>query len=339
MKKLLLIPALLATTLAMADQKKYEISPMVGYNFSEGNLNVKTNGFYTGGLEVQFNDMDSKIIPEFSFYKTPRVDKKTSGTKTVTRGAFNGVYTYESSNALIPFTKAGIGIENDGVFFDAGAGFKVPLSENIALKAEAIYMAKLNDTTGVGFADSNLMTLVGVTFAFGGEKPQEVPQTPVVQEEPEPTPAPKPVVVVEKDSDGDGVLDKNDRCPNTPKGDEVDNQGCSKVVQLEIYFEYNSAVVQDQYGAYLDKYALFLKNHPEYLAHIVGHTDNIGSQKFNIGLSQRRAKSVVDALVARGVDAKRLSYEGVGKLEPIATNKTAEGRAKNRRIEEKLTKH
>lgn len=335
MKKLLLIPALLATTLVMADQKKYEISPMIGYNFSEGNLNVKTNGFYTGGLELQFNDLDSKIVPEFSFYKTPSVDKKTGGTKTITRGAFNGVYTYEGSEAIIPFTKAGIGIENDGVFLDAGAGLKIPLSENIALKAEAIYMAKINELSGVGAADSNLMTLVGVTFAFGGEKHQEVPVTaPVVEEKPVVAP-----VVVEKDTDSDGVLDKVDACPNTPKGDEVDAQGCSKIVQLEVYFDYNSAVIKGQYATYLDIYAGFLKRHPEYTAHIVGHTDNIGSQKFNVKLSQKRAKSVVDALIARGVDAKRLSFEGVGKLNPIATNTTAEGRAKNRRIEERLTKH
>ena len=66
---------------------------------------------------------------------------------------------------------------------------------------------------------------------------------------------------------------------------------------------------------------------------IVGHTDGIGSQDYNLGLGLRRADSVADYLISRGIPADRLDTETMGKVEPVATNETDEGRAKNRRVE------
>jgi len=256
MKKLLLIPALLAGTLALADQKKVEISPMIGYNIAEGNLNVKDDGYPVGGLELQFNTPDSKLSPEFSILYSQGVDYK-SGTAAkfkpgqdtkVIRGAFNGVYTFDEMSSVIPFAKIGAGLEKvsnesasmeNGFFLDAGAGAKVPFTENLALKLEAIYMAKIA-TNNAGFADSNLIVMAGLTFAFG-ESAQKAAPAPVAVVEPTPEPTPQPVVaapvaavvaapvvvaVIDGDDDKDGVLNSKDSCPNTLAGTAVDEKGC-----------------------------------------------------------------------------------------------------------------
>lgn len=83
----------------------------------------------------------------------------------------------------------------------------------------------------------------------------------------------------------------------------------------------------------LDRLASFMRDNPERSLKIEGHTDSVGSDAFNVGLSQRRAESVRAALVARGVEGGRIATEGLGKARPVASNDTAEGRQRNRRVE------
>jgi outer membrane protein OmpA-like peptidoglycan-associated protein len=81
-----------------------------------------------------------------------------------------------------------------------------------------------------------------------------------------------------------------------------------------------------------------LKENPLYRIKITGHTDNVGSDADNIALSVARAKSVADALKARGIDNARITYEGKGESAPVTTNDTEEGRRQNRRTEYSLSK-
>jgi OOP family OmpA-OmpF porin len=78
---------------------------------------------------------------------------------------------------------------------------------------------------------------------------------------------------------------------------------------------------------------VILKRHQDLEVEIAGHTDSTGSESYNQALSQRRADSVREALIAGGIDAARLSAKGYGESEPIADNDTEEGRAKTRRVE------
>ena len=77
----------------------------------------------------------------------------------------------------------------------------------------------------------------------------------------------------------------------------------------------------------------FLKANPDVKVAVHGHTDNIGSATKNLSLSKNRAQSVHDFLIAKGITANRLQYDGFGPNKPIASNKTEEGRAQNRRTE------
>ncbi len=133
------------------------------------------------------------------------------------------------------------------------------------------------------------------------------------------------------DSDKDGVYDYKDQCPGTPLGANVNDLGCW--ILAELLFDYNKADIKPASFDELDNVAMILKKNPGLRIDLQGHTDNIGSQKFNMKLSLKRSAAVKTYLVSKGVPADRLKTEGFGFSRPVATNKTKEGRAKNRRVE------
>ncbi len=142
--------------------------------------------------------------------------------------------------------------------------------------------------------------------------------------------------IKDTDSDEDGVFDKNDLCPNTPKGIKVDVKGCMLKQTLQINFKTDSAKILQKSYPKVVKFAEFLKENPYYDVTIIGHTDSNGKALRNITLSQERAKMVKKALVDEGVNKMRLSTLGKGEIEPIQSNRTANGREANRRIEVEL---
>jgi OOP family OmpA-OmpF porin len=109
-----------------------------------------------------------------------------------------------------------------------------------------------------------------------------------------------------------------------------------KWVLVGVNFGFNSAKLQQEAYPVLFHAAVVLLQNPQLEVEIQGYTDNIGSAEYNKRLSQKRAQVVKDYLVARGVSASRLTAVGYGEKMPIADNKTAEGRAMNRRIEFKV---
>lgn len=134
------------------------------------------------------------------------------------------------------------------------------------------------------------------------------------------------------DSDGDTVPDYLDKCPNTPKGATVNEVGCW-ALRATMLFATNSSYVKDAAYPFLDEVVIILKKNPEIEVEIQGHADNTGSPKYNQWLSDRRAKRVMDYLVSKDIDPKRLEAKGYGSTRPVAPNGTEEGRAQNRRVE------
>jgi OOP family OmpA-OmpF porin len=136
----------------------------------------------------------------------------------------------------------------------------------------------------------------------------------------------------ELDGDGDGVPDSRDKCPETPKGDKVDTVGCSLTRKLEVYFDNDSSKLKPESFKNLDLTVDFLKAVPTATGVIEGYTDSTGSDAYNQRLSEQRAKAVLDYIVSKGIDPSRLESKGLGESQPVADNKTAEGRAQNRRV-------
>lgn len=161
------------------------------------------------------------------------------------------------------------------------------------------------------------------------------------------------------DDDGDGVLNSKDKCPDTPKGTPVDATGCPIVTPVpepmaapvvlpkeetitirDVHFEFNKATLTPGDKQQLDMVATKLKTEASNVQlHVSGHTDSVGSDAYNQKLSQRRAQSVTDYLVSAGIPrASFVSVEGDGEARPVADNKTADGRALNRRVEIKINR-
>jgi outer membrane protein OmpA-like peptidoglycan-associated protein/tetratricopeptide (TPR) repeat protein len=105
----------------------------------------------------------------------------------------------------------------------------------------------------------------------------------------------------------------------------------------DIFYEYDSDELTKQSKLVLEEFLVFLKENPRIKVAINGHTDNVGGAEYNRNLSERRAKSVYDYLVAHGVQSSRLSFKGFGFAQPVASNETEEGRALNRRTEFVIT--
>jgi outer membrane protein OmpA-like peptidoglycan-associated protein len=110
----------------------------------------------------------------------------------------------------------------------------------------------------------------------------------------------------------------------------------ASIVLNNVFFETNKWDLKPESLVELNRLVDLLSANPDKKIEIGGHTDNVGSDESNQTLSQNRAKSVVDYLVKKGIDATRLSSKGYGETTPVATNDTDEGRAKNRRTEFKV---
>ena len=149
------------------------------------------------------------------------------------------------------------------------------------------------------------------------------------------------------DSDGDGVCDGIDQCPNTPTATKVDVKGCPLPLPLfepgkatlilhGVNFDSDKATLKPESLAILDKVAAGLKDWPEIRVEIAGHCDSTNTDAHNQKLSEARAAAVHQYLVAKGIAANRMIAKGYGESKPVASNKTAAGMAKNRRVEFKV---
>jgi OOP family OmpA-OmpF porin len=145
--------------------------------------------------------------------------------------------------------------------------------------------------------------------------------------------APAPVVSKPTigDTDGDGVLNDVDKCPTTPAGARVDADGCW--VTPTVYFDFDRDYVKPEFHFALDEIAAVLRNNPSVTMVLEGNTCNIGTEQYNLGLSDRRANQVSKYLQTAGVPAANLSTVGYGFSNPAASNDTEDGRKLNRRTE------
>lgn len=143
------------------------------------------------------------------------------------------------------------------------------------------------------------------------------------------------------DTDGDGVPDNIDKCPL--KAGPASNNGCPEIsVEVKkrlafaataLEFETGKAVIKKKSYPLLNEIVGILNEYKDYYMTIQGHTDNVGSDAKNLVLSRERAASVKTYFVGKGIATDRLETDGFGESRPVASNKTASGRAKNRRVE------
>lgn len=318
------------------------VAPAVGYyNSDEDRLTEEGSVFGALGIGKYFGNNASI---EFSVDRTNRGNRNFAFFPSTGTWSNMGVgLTYRQffgEGAFKPYFLVGGGAnrhDRDGsepgwdFMAQAGGGLSYQFSERTRGRAEAFYRYDM-DGESLPFNDNfgDWVVALGVQIALGEV---EAPLPPPV--EPPPPPPPEPHCS-ELDGDGDGVNDCDDRCPNTARGTVVGPDGCELRVAIDlrgVEFDFDKSTLRPESRQTLDEATEVLRQYPDIRVEVAGHTDSIGSDEYNQGLSERRSKAVYDYLVGNGIDAGRLNSQGYGESRPIADNATREGRQRNRRVE------
>ena len=281
--------------------------------------------FMLGGRDGKVRDKDGDGIPD----KVDACPKTPTGDKVDARGC-----TIKDS-------------DGDGVLDDVDACADTPAGDKV--DAKGCSLPKDADADGVmDDKDQCANTPAGDQVdAKGCSLPKDADGDGVMDDKDQCANTPAGDKVDEKgcslpkDGDGDGVMDDKDRCLHTPPGVKVDADGCQilfeskkKTLILEgVNFETGKSELTPESQTILDGVAESLVANEGINVRVSGHTDNTGSAALNKRLSQARAESVRAYLAEKGVAADRLTAMGFGPSKPIASNKTAAGRAQNRRVE------
>ncbi|SFV69287.1 Outer membrane protein [hydrothermal vent metagenome] len=300
-----------------------------------------------------------------SYVISPRVDVeyvnlKDEQANSLIKASINGVYEYENITTVSPYLLAGLGYEKvngetknvieSHAFVQGGAGLRIDIKDGYKARFEGKFLQILGGKDENNEAIFTAGLSIPLTYAKKAIVPKKIvnhikiirPIEPIIIRQPQIIREPKiinsnnnecSIKISGADFDRDGVEDRLDQCPNTPCNFSVDGYGCPIKATLQIHFANNSSEIRAYSMIKVDEFAKFLLKNRGSLVTIVGHTDSVGSASSNKNLSYRRANSVVKALLARGVSSSRIHAEGDGESMPIASNKTEEGRAKNRRIE------
>jgi outer membrane protein W/outer membrane protein OmpA-like peptidoglycan-associated protein len=219
-----------------------------------------------------------------------------------------------------------------------GGGVDFGINDNLLVNVWAKYI-DIDSDARLGSASIGTVEIdpivygISIGYRFGRAPAPVAAAIPVAAvAAPAPAPAPPPPPPAPKDSDGDGVVDGKDACPDTKPGTRVGPQGCDCDVTIQLQFAFNSAQLTDTDKAKLDEAAANLKRLNWISGVAEGHTDSVGGDAYNQKLSEARAKTVVEYLASKGIDASRMSPVGYGESKPVADNATKDGRAENRRV-------
>lgn len=168
-------------------------------------------------------------------------------------------------------------------------------------------------------AQLDVLASVGLTYALGPDPAPAVVQAPPQQQ-----------TCADLDEDGDGVNNCNDKCPNSQAGQTIGPDGCPVPVSIDlkgVNFDFDKATLRPDAVAILNEAVEILKRYPDLRVEVAGHTDLCGTDTYNQGLSEKRARTVFDFLTSNGVDASRLSGPvGYGESRPLEqTSQTLPG--------------
>lgn len=336
MKKFLLALSLCASTAVLASDADYhwEFTPTIGGVLPEGNTNLDNsfsyglriakniNSAWINQVELGYDRVSGMVLddvagrkPSLNAYHLNLVKDIVNFTDNFKLYGLIGAGYMDFGNNV---AKGGYdnGKDYSGGFGQYGLGLKYYIADNFATKLE------VRDAITFDDAHHFMFYTLGFGVDFGSRNPAMAPA----------------VENTIGDEDGDGVLDNVDKCPGTPAGVVVDENGCEKVIRLNlgVNFAFDSAKIKPEYMNEIKKVSDFLVTRPDYKVILEGHTDSTGSAKYNKKLSEKRAMNVKKALVELGVKSDMITTVGYGEEQPIASNATKAGRAENRRVDAKF---
>jgi len=312
---------------------------------------------------------NSRTGIELGLFKNPIESSNSSGDSQT--GVMIDLVQQYTLGGFNPYVFAGLGGVSEGVgsengiygALEAGGGLLFGLTDRLTARVGLSAMSVHNDEFDSGQnAYVDVRFNAGLLWPFGASEaaPAPAPAPRAVdsdgdgladaQDRCPSTPAstadgcPPPAPVVQTDSDNDGVYDSQDECQGTLEGLKVDARGCAvqtetqSVVLKGVTFLPSSANLTPEAKTVLDAAVAALSGQKDLKVELGGHTDSQGKDAANLALSQKRAESVRQYLVDKGIEAGRLTAKGYGETQPIADNNTREGRTENRRVELKIVK-
>ncbi len=347
MKKNLLCCALLGAmsmaNVAMAQDydDRWYLSAGAGMNFQDGARNTEDPFFGTLGFG-KFISPNWSLDVELN-YQNPDFDN-TNLQFTQFGATLDARYHWRSTEKnWWPYIRTSLGMqraeeeygfggERKDTFLTLGLGLGMQADyDRYAVRGEVGVRQAFDDTSIVAPGRSGFLdTLASVTVLVKlGDL--AAPVEPVKEE-----------VVPQKtcadlDDDGDGVNNCDDKCPGSQAGQAIGPDGCPVPLTIDlkgVNFDFDKDTLRPDAVAILDEAVAILAKYPQLKVEVAGHTDSVGAEAYNQGLSERRAKAVYDYLTGKGIGADRLvGPNGYGESRPIDTNDTREGRARNRRTE------
>lgn len=322
-----LIVSTQALTLNAAEGQFY-IAPGIQWMDFDNQWNLDDDEGYFFGLGYDFTDQWSA---EFNIADLDPTDA-TGTDQDIDIWKVDLLYGLNANiGPLQPFLVTGLGnanidSENESLW-NYGGGLRYDFTDNLSLRTTL----RNFHLQGRDLEDNEVGIEAALIFRFGG--PSRSAPTQVADARPAPAAAPEP------DADGDGVPDSRDACPDTPRNYAVDSRGCPIPVEevarieLDVKFDFDRSEVRPQYFPDIQEVAEFMSQYPDVIVELEGHTDSMGTDQYNQGLSQRRAEAVRQVLIGRyDVQASRVSATGYGESRPVASNETAAGREQNRRV-------
>lgn len=341
MRKSVIAVAAATAILIGAELPEYEISPKIGGVTHEGNSQL-VDSLY-GGIALGVKHSEDIMLTLGYLYSESDYREGTEETD-VSALYFNPEYYFlGEEGAFKPYLTTGIGYQwlsnnefenDDRPFFNYGAGLKY-FAKQFTFGVEAKHFTSFSSGT------NSLWYGASIGIPFYGEtekKPMVKEEKPVPTPPARPEPAPEPPKVPELplDMDKDGVVDANDACPDTPAGFEVNDKGCCDRYTFVAFFDTDKYDLKYESWESITQFTYFLRARPDKKVEIQGHTDSRASDAHNMRLSKNRAKAVYDALIAQGVDPKRLSYKGYGESKPTVPNDSDVNMSLNRRVEARI---
>jgi len=337
-KTLSVLIALAGTALQAhaADDRLY-VAPTLNYTFSDNDRHADDG--WGGGLALG-KPITEHLNMELSLTGSSLDYKTGSGKYDLWGLGVDALYLFNRDADFTPYGVVGLGAlytdipgkHDAGLMGNIGLGIMKRLTDNISLRADARYRMDGNSTKAFGANDfGDAIISVGLNFALGQKaqpmpKPEPAP-APVAEPAPAPMPEPAPAPVAQPEPAAPAL--------KTPQAQQLDQAKSGDVVVIleGVNFEFDPARLRPDAITILDEAVTVLNRRKDISVDVVGHTDSTGTKQYNQGLSERRAKSVYDYFVNKGIAADRLTTKGYGETKPIASNATREGRAKNRRVE------
>ena len=326
MKVKIWLMAVLASVLVLAGAptRAVQVGVTVGGSeqFFDGERQLKDELAPFAAIELRMTERWGAEI----WYLNAETDNEMGLETDIERWQAGFLYYLRPSGAWQPYFAFGGGqlksevMTADGGMMDdiddeeanIGLGVRYFVTDNISLRGDTRYIYGFDDES------HDLAFSLGVAVHFGSV--ESWPST-------------------QRDSDGDGVPDDRDDCPYTPRRARVNDRGCEVAVdrvasiKLLVHFDFDRTVVKQRYFTDIRGLADYLKQNPEIYVQLEGHTDSVGSDLYNLNLSQRRAEAVMQLLANEyGIPSRRLVAKGYGETLPVESNETNRGRAANRRV-------